>query len=211
MLGVAPDNRGLLPDSDVARLEELGAALRKRAAANLAAQPPADNARDRRRARRRSGHVLVRSRQARTMLSLKSDFDKPVTFDHALTMEWLNDGQHVEKYAIEVWYEEQRSWQPRGPGPSHRPHQDRPVPRGHGQPGASAHHFEHARGAYPRISALRLEPAPGRKHTANWRFSQENAACVALKVEGIRNLPSQFVEKLRTKALRNRARLQSCQ
>ena len=35
MLGVAPDNRGLLPDSDVKRLEELGAALRKRAENNL--------------------------------------------------------------------------------------------------------------------------------------------------------------------------------
>ena len=30
MLGVAPDNRGLLPDSDVKRLEEFGAVLRKR-------------------------------------------------------------------------------------------------------------------------------------------------------------------------------------
>jgi alpha-L-fucosidase len=27
----------------------------------------------------------------------------PQMFDHALTMEWLNDGQHVEKYAIEVY------------------------------------------------------------------------------------------------------------
>ncbi len=35
MLGVAPDNRGLLPDSDVKRLEEFGAALRKRAENNL--------------------------------------------------------------------------------------------------------------------------------------------------------------------------------
>ena len=31
------------------------------------------------------------------------NFAKPVTFDRALTMEWLNDGQHVEKYAIEAW------------------------------------------------------------------------------------------------------------
>jgi alpha-L-fucosidase len=30
------------------------------------------------------------------------DFPRPVTFDHALTMEWLNDGQNVQKYAIEV-------------------------------------------------------------------------------------------------------------
>jgi alpha-L-fucosidase len=35
-----------------------------------------------------------------------------VTFDHALTMEWLNDGQHVQKYAIEVWSESERKWKP---------------------------------------------------------------------------------------------------
>jgi alpha-L-fucosidase len=34
---------------------------------------------------------------------LEVSFAKPVTFDHALIMEWLNDGQHVEKYAIEAW------------------------------------------------------------------------------------------------------------
>jgi alpha-L-fucosidase len=30
-------------------------------------------------------------------------FPKPVTFDRALTMEWLNDGQHIQKYAIEIY------------------------------------------------------------------------------------------------------------
>lgn len=34
---------------------------------------------------------------------LEANFDKPITFDHALTMEWLNDGQHIEKYAIEIY------------------------------------------------------------------------------------------------------------
>jgi alpha-L-fucosidase len=29
-------------------------------------------------------------------------FDKPVTFDHSLTMEWLNAGQHIEQYSVEV-------------------------------------------------------------------------------------------------------------
>ena len=38
------------------------------------------------------------------------DFDRPVTFDHALTMEWLNDGQHIQKYAIEVWSEQDKAW-----------------------------------------------------------------------------------------------------
>jgi len=41
---------------------------------------------------------------------LEVDFDKPVTFDHALTMEWLNDGQRVEKYAIEIWDAKAAKW-----------------------------------------------------------------------------------------------------
>jgi alpha-L-fucosidase len=31
-----------------------------------------------------------------------------VTFDHVVTMEWLNEGQHVQKYSIEVW--EKSGW-----------------------------------------------------------------------------------------------------
>ncbi len=33
-----------------------------------------------------------------------------MTFDHAVTMEWLNDGQHVEKYAIEIWDGKSGRW-----------------------------------------------------------------------------------------------------
>jgi alpha-L-fucosidase len=34
---------------------------------------------------------------------LEADFAKPVTFDRSLIMEWLNDGQRVERYRIEAW------------------------------------------------------------------------------------------------------------
>ncbi|HEY1896420.1 MAG TPA: alpha-L-fucosidase [Terracidiphilus sp.] len=110
MLGLAPDRRGLLPDSDVARLEEFGAALRKRAGANLsirhaAATPETAAALDGDpdtfwSAPPNSHHAL-----------LEVSFDQPVTFDHVLTMEWLNDGQHVQKYAIEVWNESEQKWE----------------------------------------------------------------------------------------------------
>ena len=109
MLGVAPDNRGLLPDSDVARLEEFGAALRTRAAGNLALHHAAatpnvvaalDNDPDTFWSAPAGSHHAL----------LEMNFDKPITFDHALTMEWLNDGQHVEKYAIEAWNEKDRKW-----------------------------------------------------------------------------------------------------
>jgi len=111
MLGLAPDNRGLLPDSDVNRLEEFGAALRKRQENNLV--------RHRLPSTREDSAALDGDQD--TFWSAPTDshhaqievnFDHPVTFDHALTMEWLNDGQHVEKYAIEVWIEADRSWKP---------------------------------------------------------------------------------------------------
>ena len=102
MLGIAPDNRGLLPDADVARLKELGEALRTRYAINLALKHlPTD-----------ANTASALDSDADTFWSapagshsavLEVTFDKPVTFDHALTMEWLNDGQHIEKYAIEAW------------------------------------------------------------------------------------------------------------
>ena len=109
MLGVAPDNRGLLPDVDAARLREFGDALRARGENNLALKHVAvsaeiaaalDNDPDTFWSAPAGSHHAV----------LEVDFDKPVTFDHALTMEWLNDGQHVEKYAIEVWNEDGRKW-----------------------------------------------------------------------------------------------------
>ncbi len=108
MLGLAPDRQGLLPKSDVARLQEFGAALRKRVQNNLALQHSAttpeaaalDNNPDTFWSAPAGSHHAI----------LEVAFDKPVAFDHALTMEWLNDGQHVEKYAIEIWDETAHSW-----------------------------------------------------------------------------------------------------
>jgi alpha-L-fucosidase len=104
MLGIAPDRRGLVPEADAKRLEEFGAALKQRYGKNLV-----------------SSHVpgekqieLALDGNADTFWSapagshhavLEVNFGKPVTFNHALTMEWLNAGQHVEKYAIEAYRE----------------------------------------------------------------------------------------------------------
>jgi len=110
MLGLAPDNRGLLPDSDVKRLEEFGAALKKRAEHNLVLS----------RLRTASEHspaaldgdpdTFNSTWPGSLQGAIEVQFDHPVTFDHALTMEWLNDGQHVQKYAIEVWSEPDQKW-----------------------------------------------------------------------------------------------------
>jgi alpha-L-fucosidase len=109
MLGVAPDNRGLLPEVDVARLKEFGAALRDRVESNLALQGSAaapevvaaiDNDPD----------TLWSAPTSSHHAELEVSFDHPVRFDHAITMEWLNAGQHVQKYAIEAWDDTSQSW-----------------------------------------------------------------------------------------------------
>ena len=108
MLGVAPDNRGLLPDSDVKRLEEFGAALRKRTENNLALRPHRAGGFE---AALDGNPDMFWSAPAGSHSAVEEiDFDRPVTFDHALTMEWLNDGQHIQKYAIEVWSDQDKAW-----------------------------------------------------------------------------------------------------
>jgi len=102
MLGLAPDRRGLLPESDVTRLEEFGEALRERYAHNLAlahAPAPADVAA----ALDGDPDTFWAAPPGSHHSALEVRFDKPVTFNRALTMEWLNDGQRIEKYSIDVW------------------------------------------------------------------------------------------------------------
>ena len=109
MLGLAPDNRGLLPDSDVQRLEELGAALHKRSENNLALhhEPmPADQAA----AVDGDPDTFWTAPEDTHHAVLELHFATPITFDHAVTMEWLNNGQHVEKYAIEAWDAKSSRW-----------------------------------------------------------------------------------------------------
>ena len=100
MLGIAPDNRGLLPDSDVQRLKEFGSAIQQRYGYNLVSNHltnfDSDTALDGDpdtfwTAPRNANHATIEVR-----------FSTPVTIDRALTMEWLNNGQHVEKYAIQA-------------------------------------------------------------------------------------------------------------
>ncbi len=99
MIGIAPDDRGLLPDSDVQRLAEFGAAIQNLygAGKNLA--------------RKASSVSVANDGDPDTFWSAPADshsatielsFTNPISFDRALTMEWLNDGQKVQKYAIQA-------------------------------------------------------------------------------------------------------------
>lgn len=102
MLGVAPDDRGLLPDVDVARLAELGQALHTRYGTglltpglttdpNLAAA--LDNDPDTFWSAPPDSHAAT----------LEVHTPRPITFDHAMTSEWLVEGQQVQHYSIEAW------------------------------------------------------------------------------------------------------------
>jgi alpha-L-fucosidase len=104
VLGIAPDRRGLLPEADVQRLKEFGAAIRQRYGNNLALNH----------VRSTPEQELALDGNLDTFWSapagshhavLELDFEKPVTFDQALTMEWVSAGQHVQQYAIEVFKE----------------------------------------------------------------------------------------------------------
>jgi alpha-L-fucosidase len=102
MLGVAPDNRGLIPDSDVARLREFGEAVKARYAHNLALDHAAANA-EVNAAFDGDLDTFWSAPAGSHHAMLEVDLAKPATFNRALTMEWLNDGQHVQRYAIEAW------------------------------------------------------------------------------------------------------------
>ncbi|HET7346755.1 MAG TPA: alpha-L-fucosidase [Acidobacteriaceae bacterium] len=102
MLGLAPDNRGLLPDSDVARLTEFGKALKARYAHNLAKEHT-PTAPDVAAALDGDPDTFWSAPPGSGHSQLEVRFAKPVTFNRALTMEWLNEGQRIEKYSIEIW------------------------------------------------------------------------------------------------------------
>jgi alpha-L-fucosidase len=102
MIGLAPDTRGLLPDTDVNRLKEFGEALHSIYAPekNLAAR--ATNASAYRAALDSDPDTVWSALDGSRAAMIELAFPYPIRFDRALTMEWLVDGQKVQKYAIQV-------------------------------------------------------------------------------------------------------------
>jgi alpha-L-fucosidase len=103
MIGVAPDSRGLLPDSDAARLRELGEAIRARYGHEhslLHAHGPVDtnvaSAID------GDPDTFWSAPEGSHAAVLEVSTTRPVTFDHTQAMEWLVDGQQVQKYRVEA-------------------------------------------------------------------------------------------------------------
>lgn len=104
MLGIAPDRHGLLPDADVKRLEEFGKAVQARYgdAANLARKHvKADSEVER--ALDGDRDTFWSAPEGSHHAILEVDLGRAVTFDRTLSMEWLDDGQQVRNYAVEIW------------------------------------------------------------------------------------------------------------
>lgn len=110
MLGVAPDRRGLLPDADVRRLEEFGTAIQKRYGKSAIMESHVRTGAPTEAALDGDPDTFWSAPEGSHHAALEVAFPKPVTFDRALTIEWLNDGQHVEKYQIEAW--DGNAWKP---------------------------------------------------------------------------------------------------
>ena len=93
---------GLLPDADVQRLKEFAAALHRRYGNNLAAKHLKTTAAEEL-ALDGNPDTFWSAQAGSHHAVLEVNFPRPITFDHTLTMEWLNDGQHIQDYAIEVF------------------------------------------------------------------------------------------------------------
>lgn len=103
MLGLAPDRRGLLPEEDVKRLEEFGAAISKRFGANLAAQKHVHKNDESEQALDNDPDTFWQAPPGSHRSVLQVDFLKPLTFDHVLIMERLNNGQRIQAFRVEAW------------------------------------------------------------------------------------------------------------
>ena len=102
MLGLAPDDRGLLPDADVTRLREVGAALASRYGKGLLNAQMTDDA-NVANALDSDPETFWSSPEGSRSAELEVRMPRSLTFDQALTMEWLVDGQRVQRYEIDAW------------------------------------------------------------------------------------------------------------
>ena len=104
MLGIAPDNRGLLPDADVARLRELGEAIQAEfgPSHNLLREHLATDS-NTERALDNDADTFWSAPDGSHAATLEVRLPRAMRFDHALTMEWLPEGQAIQRYRIEAW------------------------------------------------------------------------------------------------------------
>ncbi len=103
VLGLAPDNRGLLPDSDVTRLREFGEAIQAMYSKNLSRLN--NHIQGFEAALDGDGDSFWSAPAEERHASLEVVFPQPRGFNRTVTLEWLNEGQTIQKYAIEAYVE----------------------------------------------------------------------------------------------------------
>jgi alpha-L-fucosidase len=103
MLGLAPDRRGLLPEADVKRLTEFGDAIRQRYSKNLMRQTHQVTPSEASAALDGDPDTFWQAPAGSHHATLEVNFAEPVTFDAAVLMERLNNGQHVQQFRVEAW------------------------------------------------------------------------------------------------------------
>jgi alpha-L-fucosidase len=105
VLGLAPDDRGLIPESDASRLREFGETLRKLYSNNLARKGTfsASAGDDPSRAFDGDPDTFWSAPANTHSAVLEVSFAKPVSFDRTVVMEWLNAGQRIQKYDLQAW------------------------------------------------------------------------------------------------------------
>jgi alpha-L-fucosidase len=107
VLGLAPDNRGLMPEVDVARLGEFGRALGEIYGHNLCRHGVAPQGFEA--ATDGDPDTFWSAPAGARAAAIQVAFEKPVAFDRAVSMEWLAEGQHVQKYTVEAG--DGKAWQ----------------------------------------------------------------------------------------------------
>ena len=89
VLGLAPDNRGLLPEVDVKRLAEFGAEVKRIYGKGLLGEPALS-----------SFGYPDSSSGVEYSRGVVARLRGPITLDRAVTMEDMTDGQRIRRYAI---------------------------------------------------------------------------------------------------------------
>jgi len=102
MIGLAPDNRGLLPDADVRRLREFGEAVSSIYAPEKNLANRALNSSSFHGAVDSNPDTMWSAPEGSHSARIDLKFAYPIGFDRVVTMEWLVDGQKVQKYSIQV-------------------------------------------------------------------------------------------------------------
>lgn len=103
-LGLAPDTRGLLPEVEVRRLREFGETLSKLYSRNLVARShkyQVEGGATEKTAFDGDPDTAWFGYSGRRTATLSLSFPEAIVFDRLVIMEWLNDGQKIQRYRVQ--------------------------------------------------------------------------------------------------------------